>query len=192
MTSDAPTHPRHARTSFDDGAPFEDGAATSVPRLSRRSIFGLLGAGAVIGATTVTAATTIVQGDRTNPTGVAAAAGTVPFHGVHQAGIVTPAQDRLHFAAFDLAPAATRDDLVALLKSWTAAAIEACRGTDIGPDGAVGGALQKPPTDTGEALGLPASQLTITVGFGTTLFHGEGGRDRFGLAAQRPPQLADL
>ena len=25
-----------------------------------------------------------------------------PFHGEHQAGIVTPAQDRLHFAAFDV------------------------------------------------------------------------------------------
>ena len=28
--------------------------------------------------------------------------GTVPFYGEHQAGIDTPAQDRLHFAAFDL------------------------------------------------------------------------------------------
>ena len=29
--------------------------------------------------------------------------GTVAFYGEHQAGIATPAQDRLHFAAFDLA-----------------------------------------------------------------------------------------
>ena len=28
--------------------------------------------------------------------------GTVAFYGEHQAGIDTPAQDRLHFAAFDL------------------------------------------------------------------------------------------
>ena len=28
--------------------------------------------------------------------------GSVPFYGEHQAGIATPAQDRLHFAAFDL------------------------------------------------------------------------------------------
>ena len=27
---------------------------------------------------------------------------TYPFHGVRQAGIVTPMQDRLHFAAFDV------------------------------------------------------------------------------------------
>ena len=30
---------------------------------------------------------------------------TYPFHGAHQAGIVTPAQDRLHFAAFDVTTA---------------------------------------------------------------------------------------
>jgi hypothetical protein len=29
-----------------------------------------------------------------------------------------------------------------------------------------------------EAQGLPASQLTITVGFGTTLFHGDDGSER--------------
>jgi deferrochelatase/peroxidase EfeB len=28
--------------------------------------------------------------------------GSIPFYGEHQAGIDTPAQDRLHFAAFDL------------------------------------------------------------------------------------------
>ena len=33
-----------------------------------------------------------------------AAAARYPFHGDHQAGIVTPAQDRLHFAAFDVSP----------------------------------------------------------------------------------------
>jgi deferrochelatase/peroxidase EfeB len=130
--------------------------------------------------------------DRPSPSETPAAADIVPFHGMHQAGIVTPVQDRLHFAAFDLAPTATRNDLVALLRSWTAAAVSMARGTDVGPGGATNGALQKPPSDTGEAQGLPASQLTITIGFGTTLFHDADGRDRFGLAAQRPPQLADL
>ena len=31
-----------------------------------------------------------------------AAGETIPFYGAHQAGIATPAQDRLHFAAFDV------------------------------------------------------------------------------------------
>lgn len=154
---------------------------------------GLLSAGAVAGAGAATAVAAVVAEHQPATSGGApAAAGVVPFHGVHQAGIITPVQDRLHFAAFDLAPTATRADLVALLKSWTAAAVSMCGGTDVGPGGAVNGALEKPPTDTGEAQGLPASQLTITVGFGTTLFHGADGRDRFGLAAQRPAQLADL
>ena len=44
------------------------------------------------------------------------AAGTrYPFYGAHQAGITTPAQDRLHFAAFDMASGATRADLMSLL-----------------------------------------------------------------------------
>ena len=92
----------------------------------------------------------------------------------------------MHFATFDLFRSAIRTELVALLKSWTQAALSMCRGTDVGSGGAVNGALQKPPTDIGEAQGSPASRLTITVGFGITLFHGNDGRDRFGLAAQRP------
>jgi deferrochelatase/peroxidase EfeB len=182
----------HTPTPAAPATPADDNAAPAQHRLSRRSLVGLLGAGTIAGAGAATAITTIIERDRTNPSSTPAAASIVVFHGAHQAGIITPVQDRLHFAAFDLTPTATRDDLIALLKSWTAAAVSMSRGTDIGPGGAVNGALQKPPTDTGEAQELPASQLTITVGFGPTLFQGNDGRDRFGLAAQRPPQLADL
>jgi deferrochelatase/peroxidase EfeB len=55
------------------------------------------------------------------------------------------------------------------------------------PIGAVETAPQVPPIDTGEALGLPAADLTITVGFGPSLFD-----DRFGLAAKRPAALAPI
>jgi deferrochelatase/peroxidase EfeB len=108
----------------------------------------------------------------------------VPFHGTHQAGIVTPVQDRLHFAAFDI----TTDDraeIVQLLKDWTAAARAMVEGKPVG-GGAVGGLAEAPPDDTGEAVGLQPSRLTLTVGFGPGLF------DRFGLAKQRPAALADL
>ncbi len=79
----------------------------------------------------------------------------VPFYGTHQAGIVTPAQDRLHFVAFDVI---TRDRarLVEMLQEWTAAAARMTAGHDAGAFGAVGGEPQAPPDDTGEALGLPA------------------------------------
>ena len=43
-----------------------------------------------------------------------------------------------------------------------------------------------PPVDTGESIGLPASGLTLTFGFGPSLFVDDSGQDRFGLAARRP------
>ena len=51
----------------------------------------------------------------------ALSAEAVPFEGTHQAGIVTPAQDRLHFAAYDVTTD-DRGELIELLKEWTAAA----------------------------------------------------------------------
>jgi deferrochelatase/peroxidase EfeB len=119
------------------------------------------------------------------------AAGSVPFHGPNQAGIVTPAQDRLHFVAFDVITG-RRDRLVEMLREWTAAAARMTAGRDAGLIGAVDGIPEAPPDDTGEAIGLSPSQLTLTIGFGATLFRDAQGRDRFGLAARRPAGLADL
>jgi deferrochelatase/peroxidase EfeB len=116
---------------------------------------------------------------------------SVDFYGRHQAGIVTPAQDRLHFVAFDVI---TRDRaaLIKLLRDWTAAAARLTTGRDAGVIGAVNGIPEAPPDDTGEAIGLPASQLTLTIGFGGSLFQDATGTDRFGVASRRPAALADL
>ncbi|GIG93016.1 iron uptake transporter deferrochelatase/peroxidase subunit [Plantactinospora endophytica] len=119
------------------------------------------------------------------------AASAVPFHGEHQAGITTPAQDRLHFVAFDVITK-DRARLVALLHDWSTAAARMTAGRDAGEIGAVSGIPQAPPDDTGEALGLPPSQLTLTLGFGPSLFRDADGRDRFGLAERRPAALAAL
>ncbi|MEV6598162.1 iron uptake transporter deferrochelatase/peroxidase subunit [Actinoplanes sp. NPDC051346] len=119
------------------------------------------------------------------------AEGAIAFTGAHQAGIVTPAQDRLHFVAFDVITK-DRERLVRMLKDWTAAAARMTAGRDAGEIGAVNGMPEAPPDDTGEALGLPASGLTLTVGFGPTLFRDAQGKDRFGIAAKRPPALDDL
>jgi deferrochelatase/peroxidase EfeB len=107
----------------------------------------------------------------------------VPFYGTHQAGIATPAQDRLAFAAFDVT-STDPDDLRTLLAQWSAAAAQMTKGQ---PIGSVETAPDNPPIDTGEALGLPASRLTVTVGFGPGLFD-----DRFGLASRRPTALQEL
>src|SRR3954464_2579969 len=119
------------------------------------------------------------------------AAGAVVFRGARQAGIVTPAQDRLHFVAFDVLTK-DRGQLVQLLKDWTAAAARMTAGRDAGDIGATAGIPEAPPDDTGEAIGLPPSGLTITVGFGPTLFRDAAGKDRFSLAARKPAALADL
>jgi len=47
------------------------------------------------------------------------------------------------------------------------------------------------PSDPGEALGLPAARLTLTFGFGPTMFV-QDGHDRFGLADRKPPALEQL
>ncbi|MCY7344484.1 MAG: deferrochelatase/peroxidase EfeB, partial [Pseudonocardia sp.] len=116
--------------------------------------------------------------------------GVVAFRGAHQAGIVTPAQDRLHFVALDIVTD-DREELRALLERWTVAAERMTAGAETTPGGAVDLNPQSPPTDTGEALGLAASSLTLTFGVGPGLFESSG-VDRFGLAAQRPAALADL
>jgi deferrochelatase/peroxidase EfeB len=107
----------------------------------------------------------------------------VPFYGRHQSGIATPAQDRLAFAAFDVT-SRDRAALARLLGTWAAAAAQLTRGA---PIGAVETSPQAPPVDTGEAMGLGPARLTVTVGFGPSLFD-----DRFGLAAKRPAALADI
>jgi deferrochelatase/peroxidase EfeB len=109
---------------------------------------------------------------------------TVVFHGRHQAGITTPAQDRLHFAAFDVEDGLRADDLRALMRAWSLAAERMTTGRPVGDANDIGLA---PPQDTGEALGLTPARLTVTFGFGPSLFD-----ERFGLADLRPSALRDL
>ena len=109
-----------------------------------------------------------------------------PFFGPHQGGIATPAQRHLYFAAFDLVTD-KREDVVGLLKRWTEAAARIAAGLPV-PDE---GGADKAPIDSGEADGLGAARLTLTIGFGPGLFKKDG-VDRYGLAARRPEALIDL
>lgn len=102
---------------------------------------------------------------------------TVPFTGLHQAGIITPVQGHLCFGAFDVT-ATSRAGLVGLLQRWTLAARQLTTG-------------QLPPGDSAEADGLVPAHLTITFGFGPSLF-GAKGRDRFGLRTRRPAPLVEI
>ena len=113
----------------------------------------------------------------------------VPFHGAHQAGIATPAQDRL--ALRGVRPSRRRADrrCATCCASWTDAAArdDAPAGRSVAPTGE----QLAPPDDTGEAVGPAAARLTITFGFGPSLFERDG-EDRFGLRRQAPAALRDL
>ncbi|MTD54818.1 iron uptake transporter deferrochelatase/peroxidase subunit [Amycolatopsis pithecellobii] len=151
--------------------------------VSRRRMFAFAGAGVALAGAGAAGAGIDRALDSSN---ASAATDVVPFTGAHQAGIVTPAQENLHFAALDVTTK-DRAELVSLLKTWTDAARKMTAGQEVGPAGAVNGAKAAPPSDTGEALELPASALTLTIGFGPSLFD-----DRFGLAAHRPDALTEL
>ena len=154
--------------------------------MSRRGLVGGgVAAGVAVGAFAAGRATAAEEAPE--PTGSDAFA----FRGAHQAGITTPAQDRLHFAAFDVTTG-SRAQLVALLQAWTEAADRMTRGRPAGPVGPTEGSVDLPPDDTGEAIGLPASGLTITFGFGPSLFRDAHGRDRFGIADRQPEALRTL
>jgi deferrochelatase/peroxidase EfeB len=145
--------------------------------LRSAGITGLAGIGAGSGAS-------VVLGGQAAE---AAAVPAVPFHGEHQAGIGTPAQEHLQFAALDMT-SGSRADLRNLMRTWSRAAALMALGGAIGPVETG----TRPAVDTGEALGLKAARLTVTFGFGPTLFTGSGGQDRFGLARHRPAPLVYL
>jgi deferrochelatase/peroxidase EfeB len=160
--------------------------------LSRRRLlsFGAAGAGAAVAA----ASTAVVggfgeTGTASASTGSPTGPGVIPFTGRHQAGIATPVQDRMHMVTLDLVDP-SRDRVRALLQEWTAAAVQLCAGREVGT-GAIPSVAAAPPDDTGEASGLPASRLTLTIGFGPGFF-GTPDNDPLGLAAQRPAGLVEL
>jgi deferrochelatase/peroxidase EfeB len=148
--------------------------------VSRRGLLGGIGAAGAGAAAVGFGAGWVAQGGEPE---VAGAPTTFELYGEHQAGIVTPVQDRLHFAAFDVITD-DREELIGLLQAWTDAAAEMMAGRPAGPDTST---YNTPPDDTGEADGLPPSRLTITFGFGRSLFD-----DRFGLADRLPEALVEL
>ncbi|MFI5713970.1 iron uptake transporter deferrochelatase/peroxidase subunit [Kribbella sp. NPDC051620] len=106
----------------------------------------------------------------------------VPFHGVHQAGITTPAQPHAMHVSFDVL-AANRAELADLFRTLTDRAhFLTAGGTP--PDPGISG----PPTDSG-VLGptVPADRLTVTVGVGASLFD-----ERYGLAKRKPAGLTRM
>ncbi|HEY1319978.1 MAG TPA: Dyp-type peroxidase [Streptosporangiaceae bacterium] len=114
------------------------------------------------------------------------AAASYPFHGTHQAGVLTPGpagkQAFACVAAFDTT-AGSRAGLAGLMRTLTSRArFLASGGTP--PDLGVG----QPPSDS-DVLGpaVPADGLTVTVSVGSSLFDG-----RYGLGARTPRKLTPM
>lgn len=135
-----------------------------------------LGGGVLLGGATADA-----RADETPPP-----PDSYPFHGPNQAGILTPGpadkQSYACVAAYDVV-AGTGAGLADLMRALTdRARLLTAGGTppDLG--------VSQPPSDS-DVLGpeMPADGLTVTVGFGASLFDG-----RFGLADRKPLRLAAM
>ncbi len=158
-----------------------------MPRASRRGLLATAG-GLIAAAGASFVARTAPAQAISNPEAAAKRGNaSEDFWGVHQGGIVTPQQDHCYFAAFDLTTD-KRDDVVDLLRTWTAAAARLTAGQTAEPrEEAVDAAA----ADSADVLGIAPARLTLTFGFGAGLFE-KGGKDRYGLAAERPDALVDL
>ena len=150
--------------------------------IGRRQAAGMLAAGALgaLAGGTVGATLGSRRGTPAAPTGPPlgdVGARSIAFRGEHQAGIVAPLRPQAHawIAAFDLEPGVSAAGLRDLLRRWSDAADRLMAGQPLGA------------SDDAVVAGLGPAALTVTVGFGQSLF-GQAGIP----ASARPEALAPL
>jgi deferrochelatase/peroxidase EfeB len=148
---------------------------------------GVIGAAGAAGAGLVAGRPEAARAQVAPSVPAPAQANAEPFYGAYQAGITTPMQESLYFAAFDLA-ATKRQDVIDMLRAWTAAGarLTAGQAAEPGPQD-----VTQPALDSGETVGMDPQRLTLTFGFGPDFFT-LNGQDRYGIANRRPPALVDL
>ena len=135
-----------------------------------------LAGGVLIGGARVDASTTQAPAE----------VSSYPFHGIHQAGVLTPGpaakQAFSCVAAFD-SIATSKADLADLMRVITERSRFLTSG---GTPPALG--IGQPPSDS-DVLGptVPADGLTVTTSAGSSLFDG-----RYGLASQKPRRLTPM
>jgi deferrochelatase/peroxidase EfeB len=176
----------------------EPGKAADSPGFGRRSflrgmaggVAGGVAGGAVVGAVAGAAGGYAYRGSGPSADPAAAAnlaelegrLPAVPFHGVHQAGILPTPKAATAVISFN-ATAQSRAELVDLFQTVTDRARFLTAGGTPPPVGITG-----PSSDSG-TLGptVVPDGLTVTFGVGSTLFD-----DRYGLASQLPTQLTEM
>ncbi|WP_088040963.1 iron uptake transporter deferrochelatase/peroxidase subunit [Bacillus sp. EAC] len=151
-------------------------------KVSRRDalkLIGVGGAGLLIGATGIEAATEKVS-NFFSPS-KADASEILPFYGEYQQGIITPAQDFMYLASFNL-ETSSKAEVRNLFKKWTEASSLMSKGKDLGDSEP----QSSPPIDTGEAVGLQPMKLSFTFGVGPNFF------EKLSIQSKKPSQLKDL
>ncbi len=147
---------------------------------------GATGIGAAVGAGVAQAgddspapATPTQQAEQVNARSLAT---RIPFDGTHQSGIVTPPADQATFLALDsIAP--NRPELTEALQALTAEARRLTQGDTVGVT-----EVDDPPPDSGTLGPIDSpDSLTITIGFGASLFD-----SRYGLGSRRPARLTEM
>lgn len=127
-------------------------------KMTRREMLKLTGIGAAgiaIGATGF-GGTIKALGYDLSPS-IQSVENKIAFYGKHQSGIITPSQSHIYFASLDVL-VESRNELQQLFKNWTSLAVRLMNGEQAVEPSSNGSI---PPTDTGEAEGMDASNLTM-------------------------------
>jgi len=155
-------------------------------KISRRDMLKLSGigvAGVAIGASGLGGVMKVMGYDVFEPVADSTTArNKVDFYGKHQSGIITPVQTNIYFASLDVL-FTSKKELQELFKQWTPLVVRLMNGelmVDLTKNASI------PTGDTGEAAGLDASNLSITIGVGPSLF------DKLGIQHLKPEELKDL
>lgn len=172
----------------EETAKAEKKAARESRTFSRRGFIGGVAAGVVGGAIVGSGITTVVKDNAFNDDSQGGAAYTrIELNNAQQyydldypSGITDAAQRYTVFCMFNMKEGTTKQDLQLLLARWTATIATLQAGKTLGdvrPDFSESSV----PRDMGETADLDPCSLTITTGFGPSLFD-----DRFGLADFKP------
>lgn len=144
---------------------------------SRRRILGYAGAGGLgllvggSGGAALAGAAEAPSGPARGPDGVLA--GTVSPYGEHQPGVTAPTPRTTRLVALDLRAGVDAEALGRLMRLWTGDIVAATQG-------------RPAPGDTAPDLAQENTDLTVTVGWGLTLF------DKVGLGEHRPDGLVGV
>jgi deferrochelatase/peroxidase EfeB len=164
---------------------------------SRRNMLagGLFVGGAVIGAAAGAGVATAANESSARPE-----PSTVePFYGRYQSGIITDTQQHTVLAAFDL-NTDDRGHVIEVLRRWSDLAAQLTQGKSAtipiyDPPDAAGAyadsTAKSTDSDSLEAWQAGPNRLTVTIGFGRSMFL-RNGVNRFGLADKLPPALVEL